>query len=120
MAKMSDRILPMPIMTLDEIWNFKYKIEISKTLFWNNTPCHLWVGGYSTNTNGKRGYVYIQGKLYRASRISYWLNYEMDPKEFLVCHYCNRMLCVNKEHLYLGTNQSNKLDIVALGRKSHV
>lgn len=38
------------------------------------------------------------------------------PDGHFICHKCDTPLCVNPEHLFVGTPQENTLDSVAKGR----
>lgn len=78
-----------------------------------NTGCWLWLG--STNA---RGYAHLkyQKVQHRANRFS-WTAYNGPIANKLhVLHRCDNRLCVNPDHLFLGTNQDNVDDRVSKGR----
>lgn len=87
--------------------------------FWpkvNKTEsCWLWTGavasGYGTIGEGGK-----YGRQLNAHRVSYELTYgKFDPKLY-VLHKCDVKLCINPEHLFLGTQQENVDDMIAKGR----
>ena len=45
-----------------------------------------------------------------AHGVSYLLKKGEIPKDKFVCHRCNEKLCVNPDHLYLGTPKQNSQD----------
>lgn len=82
--------------------------------------CILFTGGSKLrgygNINWKCEYT---GKTLsiRAHRLSYFLaNREMPFSSEFVCHSCHTPLCVNPEHLWLGTPKENAQDMVKAGR----
>jgi hypothetical protein len=80
-----------------------------------NSGCWLWLG----NTN-LQGYAHLThgGKMHRANRFS-WVAYNSKiPPDLHVLHRCDNRLCVNPEHLFLGTNQDNVDDRVRKGRST--
>lgn len=79
--------------------------------------CWDWQRGCLTSGYGKLG-VMIDGKLHTllAHRISYWLTYGKDPGELCVLHKCDRPVCCNPAHFFLGTRADNALDRAAKRR----
>ena len=62
----------------------------------------------------RNGYIRLKrkGKVYTATRTLLGLT---DPEK-LACHTCDNPWCLNIDHLYVGTPQSNMDDKVARGR----
>jgi hypothetical protein len=89
-----------------ERFNKKYQIQ--------NNGCWLWIGG--TRPNGK-GVPYPRHwsddfKSVGAHRFSYELINGAIPKGLYVCHKCDMPLCVNPDHLFVGTHHDNMRDMV--------
>lgn len=81
-----------------------------------NTGCWLWTGG--VNVWGY-GMISLGGKADGSSsahRVSYMLH-KGDPRDLLVLHSCDNRLCVNPEHLFLGTQRDNIRDMINKGRR---
>lgn len=71
--------------------------------------CWLWNGSIRTN-----GYGHYSNK--QAHRLSYEFFISSIPKGFLVCHKCDVKLCVNPDHLFVGTQFDNMRDASTKGR----
>jgi len=82
--------------------------------------CWIWHGyKFSGGKKAKsvRGYFYWAGRLWRAHRLAFVLAHGSIPANRFVCHRCDNPLCVNKNHLYLGTAKENVRDMVRKGRQ---
>jgi hypothetical protein len=77
--------------------------------------CWVWTG--STNSRGYGLFLLIGRTRVRAHRLTWLLSRGEIPAGMEVCHSCDNTLCVNPDHLFLGTHRDNHLDSVRKGRK---
>lgn len=94
------------------VQRFHKKYEIRES------GCWIWTAG--TRTNGK-GVPYPRhwtdnGKSIGAHRFSFELVHGAIPKSMYVCHKCDTPLCVNPDHLFVGTHHDNMQDMVTKKR----
>lgn len=66
--------------------------------------CWIWKGWI----NKKIGYGRFKHKY--AHRLSYQHFKGEIPKDKIICHTCNNKICVNPDHMYLGTPYDNAQD----------
>lgn len=79
--------------------------------------CLIWTGNRSRDGYG----VLTVGRAQRrAHRLSYAVAYGIIPEGMLVCHRCDRPLCIEPRHLFLGSPKANTADMMAKGRKASV
>ena len=95
-------------------------LSVLASRFWSRvekTPtCWFWRGARFNHGYGK---VVRFGKFRLAHRVVYEMTRGPIPDGQLVCHGCDVRLCVNPEHLFVGSTTDNMRDMVHKGRSVH-
>lgn len=101
------------------IKNFKNKFNTIR--FWSKVrktkKCWIWTGAKILSGYGRFG---IKNKAYYSHRISWSLVNGTIPKGFQILHKCDNPSCVNPNHLFIGTQKDNMLDMMKKGRKAKI
>lgn len=79
--------------------------------------CLIWKG--SPNSTGY-GQCRRKGTWQYAHRLSFQLHIGEIPKGMMVLHKCDNPMCVNPEHLILGTQKDNMQDCSRKGRNTRL
>lgn len=93
-----------------EIIKQRFEAKIDKT-----NPDHCWIWKASKLKDGYGCFCY--GREKRAHRVSWILFNGIIPDGLSVLHHCDNPLCVNPEHLFIGTQKQNMEDMINKGRK---
>ncbi|WP_103035281.1 HNH endonuclease signature motif containing protein [Castellaniella caeni] len=73
---------------------------------------------WALSTVRGRGRLNIDGKRQYAHRALWEAIGGYIPAGMLLCHGCDNPLCVNPEHMFVGTHEQNMADMVEKGRST--
>ena len=95
----------------ERFWRQTNKGGATECWNWTGAP-NMWGYGQIRDMNGR------YGKKKLAHRISWNIHNGPIPNGMLVLHTCDNPLCVNPNHLWLGTHKDNNDDMMKKGRHS--
>jgi hypothetical protein len=86
----------------------------------SNPDCWIWIGSRNSGGYG-RWARRMAGRIhtFAAHRFAFELAYGPIPTGLHVCHRCDTPSCVNPSHLFVGTADDNRRDMVSKGRERH-
>ncbi len=105
-------MLPIPILSIDDqirFWGYVNRKD--------ENDCWLWTGSFNRANKGGQPLFGVKRINFVASRISWRVHFNEDPGNLLVCHECDNPLCMNPNHLWLGTQSDNQKDCNSKGRR---
>ena len=96
--------------TFDYLRNhLRYPLDI------DTSGCWIFTGG---SKNGFHGSLYYEGESEQAHRLAWMLIKGKIPDGLFVLHKCDVGMCVNPDHLFLGTQEDNIADMDSKGRSN--
>ena len=90
----------------------RFYSKISKD---QQTGCWEWTAALDRDGYGT---FKLNGKKWRAHRLSWTIKNGDIPEDIVVCHSCDNRKCCNDAHLFLGNNRMNTYDAIRKRRKA--
>jgi HNH endonuclease len=81
-----------------------------------NSGCWLWISSWAGRAGHEQPRLRLEGKDVSAVHASWCLHHGAIPTGLNVLHKCDVPMCVNPDHLFLGTQLTNMRDMAGKGR----
>lgn len=94
----------------DERFNARFWAKVQPA----DNGCWEWTA--HRNNRGYGQFTVSNGVFYTAHAVSYAITHGPIPPGMSICHRCDNPPCVRPDHLFLGTQSDNALDMFAKGR----
>lgn len=105
--KKGQSLTELSVYQLTDLERLQQKYSVSESGCWEwNFP----------GPNGRANTFLFDGKVQNAYRASWKIHNGPIPDNLCVLHKCDNGLCVNPEHLFLGTNLDNYNDMISKNR----
>lgn len=100
----------------------RWNLDIARAKFLARTTrkpngCIEWAGAIGSHK--RYGVLGIAGRHWLAHRAAWFLFKGEDPADACVCHSCDNGLCVNVDHLFIGSQDDNVRDMENKKRSRH-
>lgn len=82
----------------------------------SSSGCWNWTASIQNSGYGK---FRVGDKMMSSHRVSYLIYKGEIPENMNVCHKCDNKLCVNPDHLFLGSQADNIRDKIKKGRQTN-
>lgn len=107
---------------IEVCYNINMPIRSTPSSFWKKAKratngCLEWTKCLHKDGYGQLGY---HNQYWLAHRLAWTLRYGEIPQGMCVCHKCDNPLCIDPDHLFLGTQQENMADMKHKGRRKNV
>jgi hypothetical protein len=113
-TKPEEKHQELPVLSENDINRFWNKVAITA----NPDRCWEWMASKRRNGYGRFSMTVGTQKDVSlvATRVSFFLNYGVQPLDKCVLHTCDNPACVNPSHLKIGTYKDNTEDMMNKGR----